>query len=123
MTPGTLHDSPYVLDGLLEHQTELQPRQLMTDSAGYSDIVFGLFWLLGFQFSPRLTELGETRFWRIDPKANYGTLNGLARHRVKTALIAQHWDDFLRVAGSLRNSSGVCNGVAECLPWGAPTGN
>src|SRR5271165_1451718 len=72
----------------------------MTDSAGYSDIVFGLFWLLGFQFSPRLTDLGETRFWRIDPKANYGTLNGLARHRVKTALIAQHWDDFLRVAGS-----------------------
>jgi TnpA family transposase len=47
VTPGTLHDSPYVLDGLLEHQTELQPRQLMTDSAGYSDIVFGLFWLLG----------------------------------------------------------------------------
>ena len=81
--PGTLHDSPYVLDGLLEHQTELQPRQLMTDSAGYSDIVFGLFWLLGFQFSPRLAELGETRFWRIDPKANYGVLNGLARHRVK----------------------------------------
>ena len=74
----------------------------MTDSAGYSDIVFGLFWLLGFQFSPRLTELGETRFWRIDPKANYGTLNGLARHRVKTVLIAQHWDDFLRVAGSLK---------------------
>ena len=99
--PGTLHDSPYVLDGLLEHQTELQPRQLMTDSAGYSDIIFGLFWLLGFQFSPRLTELGETRFWRVDPKANYGALNGLARHRLKTVLIAQHWDDFLRVAGSL----------------------
>lgn len=100
--PGTLHDSPYVLDGLLEQQTELQPRQLMTDSAGYSDIIFGLFWLLGFQFSPRLAELGETRFWRIDPKANYGMLNGLARHRVKTVLIAQHWDDFLRVAGSLK---------------------
>ena len=100
--PGTLHDSPYVLDGLLEHQTELQPRQLVTDSAGYSDIIFGLFWLLGFQFSPRLAELGETRFWRIDPKANYGALNWLARHRVKTVLIAQHWDDFLRVAGSLK---------------------
>jgi TnpA family transposase len=100
--PGTLHDSPYVLDGLLEHQTELQPRQLMTDSAGYSDIVFGLFWLLGFQFSPRLAELGEARFRRIDPKANYGVLNGLARHRVNTALIIQHWDDLLRIAGSLK---------------------
>jgi TnpA family transposase len=74
----------------------------MTDSAGYSDIVFGLFWLLGFQFSSRLAELGEARFWRIDPKANYGVLNGLARHRVKPALIVQHWDDLLRVAGSLK---------------------
>ena len=74
----------------------------MTDSAGYSDIIFGLFWLLGFQFSPRLAELGDTRFWRMDLQANYGALNGLARHRVKTVLIAQHWDDFLRVAGSLK---------------------
>ena len=39
--PGTLHDSPYVLDGLREHQIELQHPQLMTDSAGYSDISLG----------------------------------------------------------------------------------
>ena len=127
--PGTLHDSPYVLDGLLEHQTELQ--QLMTDSAGYSDIVFGLFWLLGFQFSPRLAELGETRFWRIDPKANYGVLNGLARHRVKTALIIARTVPHLREPATrskssqcwLRNSSGVCNEVAGPLPLAAPSGN
>jgi Tn3 transposase DDE domain len=41
--PGTLHDSPYVLDGLLEHPTELQPRQLMTDSAGRSRLLIGVF--------------------------------------------------------------------------------
>ena len=119
--PRTLHDSPYVLDGLLEHQTELQPRQLMTDSAGYSDIIFGLFWLLGFQFSPRLAELGETRFWRIDPKANYGALNGLARHRVKTVLIAQHWDDFLRVAGSLQDRNRSSFGIDPESATGWPS--
>jgi len=27
--PGTLHDSPYVLDGLLEHETSLVPKELM----------------------------------------------------------------------------------------------
>jgi len=74
----------------------------MTDTAGYSDIIFGLFWLLGYQFSPRLADLGETRFWRLDPTANYGPLNGLARNRVKPALISRNWDDFLRVAGSLK---------------------
>jgi TnpA family transposase len=100
--PGTLHDSPYVLDGLLEHETSLVPKELMTDTAGYSDLVFGLFWLLGYQFSPRLADLGEYRFWRIDRNADYGVLNGLARQRLNTKLIAQNWDDFLRVAGSLK---------------------
>jgi len=102
----------------------------MTDSAGYSDIIFGLFWLLRFLFSPRLAELGEIRFWRIDPKANYCALNGLARHRVKTVLIAQHWDDFLRVAGSLKlgtvRASELIRSlqrVAERLAWGARSGN
>jgi TnpA family transposase len=119
--PGTLHDSPYVLDGLLEHQTELQPRQLMTDSAGYSDIVFGLFWLLGFQFSPRLAELGEARFWRSDPKADYGVLNGLARHRIKTALIIQHWDDLLRVAGLSQNGNCSSFGIHPRSPTRRPS--
>ena len=75
LIPGTLHDSPYVLDGLMENQTSLEPKQLMTDTAGYSDIVFALFWLLGFQFSPRLADIGESRFWRLDRAADYGALN------------------------------------------------
>jgi len=37
--------------------------------------VFGLFRLLGYRFSPRLADVGGTRFWRIDPKADYGLLN------------------------------------------------
>ena len=74
----------------------------MSDTAGYSDLVFGLFWLLGYQFSPRLADFGEARFWRMDPTADYGALNGLARQRVKSELIARNWDDLLRVAGSLK---------------------
>jgi len=100
--PGTLRDSLFILEGLLEHQTSLQPAEIMSDTAGYSDLIFGLFWLLGYQFSPRLADLGETRFWRLDPHTDYGPLNGLARQRVNTDRIARHWDDLLRVAGSLK---------------------
>jgi len=99
--PGTLRDSLYILDGLLEQQTSLRPTELMADTAGYSDVVFGLFWLLGYQFSPRLADLGEARLWRLDPAAAYGALDGVARHRINAGLIAAHWDDLLRVAGSL----------------------
>ena len=38
----------------------------MTDSAAYSDVVFGLFWMLGYRFSPRLADIGGARPWRID---------------------------------------------------------
>jgi len=76
-------------------------RRASARSAGYSDQVFGLFRLLGYQFSPRLADIGSARFWRTDRTADYGVLNGLARHQIDTDLIATHWDDLLRVAGSL----------------------
>lgn len=100
--PGTLRDSIFVLEGLLEQQTGLKPVEIMTDSAGVSDLVFGLFWLLGYQFSPRLADAGESIFWRVDKNADYGLLNDLARNVVNTNKIKQHWDDMLRVAGSLK---------------------
>jgi TnpA family transposase len=101
VVPGTIRDSLFILEGLLEQQTSLRPHEVMSDTAGYSDLVFGLFWLLGYQFSPRLADFGEARFWRMNPKADYGPLNGLARQRINIARIARNWDDLLRVAGSL----------------------
>jgi TnpA family transposase len=100
--PGTIRDSVYLLEGLLEQESGLTPTEIMTDTGSYSDLMFGLFWSLGYQFSPRIADIGETRFWRIDMEANYGLLNGLARHRVNINLIANNWDDILRVAGSLK---------------------
>ena len=64
--------------------------------------MFGLFWLLGYQLSPRLADVGDARFWRIDKSADYGPLNGLARNRINVELITQNWEDMLRLAGSLK---------------------
>jgi TnpA family transposase len=57
-------------DGLLDPQTSVRPREIMTDTAGYTDVVFGLFRLLGYQFAPRLRDAGGARFWRLDPAAD-----------------------------------------------------
>jgi len=100
--PGTIRDSLYLLEGILEQQTTLKPREIMTDTACYSDIIFGLFGLLGYQFSPRLADIGSSRFWRLDYEADYGVLNKLARNRIRKDVISRYWDDMLRVAGSLK---------------------
>lgn len=102
VVPGTLRDSLYILATLLGQRTNLDPKEIMSDTAGYSDLVFGLFHLLGYQFSPRIKDVGGSRYWRIDRSADYGKLNKVSRHKVNTALIAQYWDDILRVVGSLK---------------------
>lgn len=116
--PGTIRDSVYVLEALLEQESGLTPTEIMSDSGSYSDLIFGLFWLLGYQFSPRLAELKEARLWRIDPDADYGPLNGLARHRINTNLIATNWDDILRVAGSLKVGTVHASTLVQALQRG-----
>lgn len=102
VVPGTLRDSIFVLEGLLEQQTGLNPQEIMTDTAGASDLIFGLFWLLGYQFSPRLADAGDAVFWRVDKNADYGPLDELARGCINLALIEANWDDMMRIAGSLK---------------------
>ena len=113
--PGTLRDSLVLLSVVLEQQTELQPTEIMTDTGAYTDIMFGIFHLLGFQFSPRLADIGGSRFWRVDGRADYGPLNALAAQRVNTALIAEHWEDLLRLAGSLKLGTVFASGMIRTL--------
>lgn len=99
---GTIRDSLYLLELVLDQKTVIKPREIMTDTAGYSDIIFGLFALLGYQFSPRIADIGESRFWKFDSNADYGVLNNFAKNKLREELIIKYWDDMLRIAGSLK---------------------
>ncbi|WP_019008510.1 Tn3 family transposase [Deinococcus aquatilis] len=116
--PGTLRDSLFILAGLLEQQTRLDPREIMADTHGSSDVVFGLFALLGYRFSPRLADLPDQRFWRLDREADYGALDDLSRHVVDEGLIAAHWEDMLRLAGSLKLGKVKATAVMRTLQRG-----
>jgi TnpA family transposase len=102
VVPGTLRDSLVLLAVVLEQQTDLQPTQIMTDTGAYSDVMFGVFRLLGYRFSPRPADIGGTRFWRVDPKADYGLLNAISAHPLNLRKVTPHWDDVLRLVGSLK---------------------
>lgn len=121
VVPGTLRDSLFVLDGLLENRTSLEPVEVTPDSAAYSDIVFGIFALLGYQFSPRLADAGEARFWRIEKDADYGPFNGISRNRIKVELIYENWDELLRVAGSLKLGTVTASEFVHTLQAGSRT--
>ncbi|MGB0091556.1 MAG: Tn3 family transposase [Solirubrobacteraceae bacterium] len=101
VVPGTLRDSLFILDAIHNRDGGPKPEVVITDTASYSDIVFGLFAICGYQFSPLLADITDTRLWRIDLAASYGPFDQLSRHRIQLARILAHWPDMLRVAGSL----------------------
>jgi TnpA family transposase len=108
--PDTLRDSLNLLAVVLELETDI-----MTDTAGYTDTIFGVFFPLGYQFSPRIADVGGARFWRVDRKADYGALNDLASNKINLKLIAEHWGDLLRLAGSLKLAVVRAAGLTRAL--------
>jgi hypothetical protein len=102
VAPGTLRDSLLLLAVVLDQDTVIQPTTIMTDTGAYSDVVFGLFRLLGSRFCPRMADIGDARLWRIDPEAKYGEFDKLGLHKINRELITQQWDDILRLVGSLK---------------------
>ncbi|MCY1703865.1 Tn3 family transposase [Deinococcus sp. SL84] len=60
---ANVRDALHVLDGLLYHQSDLQIQEHYTDTAGFTDQVFGMCHLLAFRFAPRIRDLTETRLY------------------------------------------------------------
>ena len=100
--PTTIRDATYVLDEILDNETELTILEHTTDTAGYTDLVFGLFDLLGLQFSPRLADLAGKTLYSVDTKIKYKNIDSLITGKINIDLILRHWDELLRVAGSLK---------------------
>lgn len=93
----------YVLDGLLENDTDLRPHEHYTDTAGSTEHIFALCHLLGFSFMPRLKNLKHQQLWRIDREARYGRLDAILGATASKELIAEQWEQLARVAASLRD--------------------
>ncbi len=64
IVPATVRDAVHVLDELLDNEADLPITEHTTDTAGYTDLIFGLFDLVGLTFSPRLQDqAGSARLW------------------------------------------------------------
>lgn len=92
----------YVLDGLLENNTILQLRKHTTDTHGYTEIVFALCYLLGYEFMPRIRDLKDQQLYRIDKSFESGLFTPLLNKTVDTVIIEEQWEAMIRVAFSLK---------------------
>jgi TnpA family transposase len=64
------------------------------------------------------SDIDSVRFWRIDPRADYGLLNTVSAHHINLQKIAPHGDDMLRLAGSLKLGRVPATGIMRTLQAG-----
>ncbi len=102
---GTPRDSLYVLDVLYDRDGGKRPEMIVTDTASYSDIAFGLLTLAGFTYAPQLADLPDQKMWRIDRAADYGAFQDAARGRIDLARTERHWEDIIRIIGSIHTGA------------------
>lgn len=100
---STIRDATYVRDAILDNETDLIILEHTTDTAGYTDLVCGLFDFLGMQFSPRWRALGDRPLYKLTTDATiYPRLDARLTGRIDLTRLLARWDDLARVAGSLK---------------------
>ena len=102
---ATVRDSTYVLDGLLHHESDLRIEEHYTDTAGFTDHVFGLMHLLGFRFAPRIRDLADKRLYIHGDVKQYPTLAEMIGGNINVKHIREHWDEILRLAASIKQGT------------------
>lgn len=105
----------YVLDGLLENPTTLEPREHYTDTHGFTEHLFGLCRLLGIRFMPRLKDLKDQRLYRFDRHYRFGDVDELFHGAVSVGLLREQWEPLLRVAAALKSRVTPAHVILERL--------
>ncbi|CAN5890417.1 hypothetical protein BH24DEI2_BH24DEI2_09120 [soil metagenome] len=102
--PSTVRDATYVLDAVLDNETELALIEHTTDTSGFTELIFAVFDLLGLRFIPRIRDLKEQTLYRsrgLD-LADFPTFAPCLTGLLQEDVIEHYWDEMLRFVGSLK---------------------
>lgn len=81
---------------------DLVPDAIVAKPGTHEDLVFGLLTLSGYSYQPTPKQMASMKLWHVDGSADYGRLQEATRRRINLGRITEHWDEILRVIGSIR---------------------
>lgn len=95
-------EATHTLDGLLYHETDLDIEEHFTDTNGYSDQVFGMTALLGFDFEPRIRNIKKSQLFSIKSPSYYPNLSEDISGKINVKIIEENYDEIKRIAYSIQ---------------------
>ena len=99
--PGTVHEAPCILDGLLKNEVGRRVREQYADMGGFADHVFAACAILGYALVSRIRDLPSKRLYVLDRASVPGQLRPLIGGMIDTGLIERNWPDILRLAATM----------------------
>ncbi len=100
-----VRDATHVLDGLLYHESDLRIEEHYTDTAGFTDHVFALCHILGFEFAPRIADLADKNLYVPGKAGDWPALSSLIGGSINRKLIEREFDDVVRLAASIHQGT------------------
>lgn len=101
----TARQAPFMINGLLYHESELEIETHHTDTHGYTDQIFGAASLLGFKFQPRIQDIGDKRLYCIGTASSYPAISDLIGDKISSKLIGENWEELLRLFTSIKKGT------------------
>lgn len=99
--PSTVHEAPYILDGLTMNDTGRRIKEHYADTGGFTDHVFAVSALLGYEFAPRLRNLTSLRLYGMTGVTVPKLLKELITLKASLTRIEKQWSDVLRLIASI----------------------
>lgn len=109
-------ESAYVIDGLMRNDV-VKSDLHSTDTHGYTEAIFGLTYLLGFAFAPRIKALAKQslyQFHGLDRDERKSWKIGPDKY-VNESLIIANWDQLLRLVATIKLKESTASDIFRRL--------
>ena len=109
-------ESGYVIDGLLHNET-VKSDLHAGDSHAFTEIIFGLTDILGFNFGPRIKNFKDQQLYGFNTPKYYHNLGYKLTPKRKANIkkIKDNWDDILRLAITIKERKTTATQILKRL--------
>lgn len=75
--PFGVWEAVYIIDGLMNNTSDIQPDTIHGDTQAQSTPVFALTYLLGIKLMPRIRNWNDLKFYRVNENDKYKHIDSL----------------------------------------------
>ncbi|MFN7365308.1 MAG: Tn3 family transposase [Alphaproteobacteria bacterium] len=101
LIPATANEAPYILDGLTMNEAGKRIKEHYADTGGFTDHVFAMCSLLGYQFAPRLRNLSSLNLYGMEGLTLSKVMRELVKVKASLSRIESQWPDIIRLIASI----------------------